>query len=421
MKLTPKFSTLQLLSVDGYRPWLSYSVSEAYAGAVASFAVILIAYDLSGSATAAGALETLRMSISYGLALAGGLVVDSYDRRQLMLIRAALSMGIWAAIVILALFSALSFFIFSVLACASTVIGGLLGAASESALRSLVSGENYVHARGINEARDASSRIIGSPIAGFLHSFSQVSPFIFSSLGYLIALVTALRLPHLPPKPSTDESDKRSKEGIVLQAVAGFRWLSKSRQMIALTVLAIVISVGVSLLMTTVTLLLLSRGVNTSLIGIVITFEAVGVILGSAFVGRLTKTVATGRLILITNIASILCLAPIVFHQGLILISACFFFWGLTIPASNASLGGYLFQMVPTDIQGRVVTAHTVLIGVPVAVTAVLAGKLVDVGGGVVGIGLGVLTTCVALIILLIERSIIAIPLPSQWPQSPPK
>ncbi len=56
---------------------------------------MLFAYDLSGSATAAGGLGTLSSAISYGLAMFGGVLVDSYDRRRLMAIRVSLSLLIW--------------------------------------------------------------------------------------------------------------------------------------------------------------------------------------------------------------------------------------------------------------------------------------------------------------------------------------
>ncbi len=84
---------------------------------------------------------------------------------------------------VLAITGVLSFLIFSVLVCSATVVSGLLGLSGESALCSLVSGENYV-------------------------------------------------------------------------TVAGFRWILKSRQMTALTALAVVVNVGIFLLMSSVTLML---------------------------------------------------------------------------------------------------------------------------------------------------------------------
>ncbi|WP_216388090.1 hypothetical protein [Arcanobacterium phocae] len=201
---------------------------EAYTGAITSFAVTLFAYELSGSVTAAGGLGTLSSAISYGLAMFGGVFVDSYDRRRLMAIRVSLSLLIWGTMSVLAITGVLSFLIFSVLVCSATVVSGLLGLSGESALCSLVSGENYVTA-------------------------------------------------------------------------AGFRWILKSRQMTALTALAVVVNVGIFLLMSSVTLMLLANGTDTTVIGFVVTAQAAGVVLGSPIAAHLTKTIPAGRLLLVTS------------------------------------------------------------------------------------------------------------------------
>lgn len=147
--------------MDAYPAWLVSAFSEQYAGAISTFAVTLLAFELTDSATAAGTLGASRMVIAYGLAIFGGPVVDAYDRRRLMIIRALLSAGIWTAVAILALSGALTYSILFVLVRLSTVVAGFLGNASESALRSIVTKQNYVRARSINEAKDASSEVLG--------------------------------------------------------------------------------------------------------------------------------------------------------------------------------------------------------------------------------------------------------------------
>lgn len=415
-----RLASCALWASPGYRPWLTYTVMEAYAGAITSFAITLIAYDLSGSATAAGALGTVRLVIAYGLMLFGGIVVDSYDRRPLMFIRAAASLLLWGSVAVLALTGALTFTIFAALACASMAVSGLVGAAGESALRSLVSGQTYVEARSVNEARDASSQIIGSPVAGFLYAILPALPFIVSAVGQLVAVVTTWFLPPLPPKTTTETDSQTPKEPFILRVMAGYRWLAKSRQMLALTAFGLVINVGMALLMTGVTLLLLSCGVDSAIIGLVVMGEAVGVVIGSIFAPRLTKKIPTGRLLLLTNVAAIVFLTPLVISQNLVLITVCYFLWGLTIPAANASLGGYMFQLVPIDIQGRVISANALLVGIPLAFSSLAAGSLVDAGWGVWTIGGGLVSAVLALAILLLERSLLDIPVPEDWPSEVP-
>ncbi|WP_216395234.1 hypothetical protein [Arcanobacterium phocae] len=80
-------------------------------------------------------------------------------------------------------------------------------------------------------------------------------------------------------------------------------------------------------------------------------------------------------------------LLPIVFSQNLVLIGVCYFLWGLCVP---------------------------------VALTSVIAGSKVDAGWGVWAIASGVVCAMLGLSILFIERSLLAIPRPADWPSEVP-
>lgn len=303
------------------------------------------------------------------------------------------------------------------------MVGGILGSAGESALRSLVNKEYYVKARSINEGRDASAQIIGSPIAGFLYGVTQALPFVVSAIGNLIDLITTLFLPKLPPTSEAATQDSRlvKKVPFFSRAMAGFTWIARSRQMIGLTLIAAFSNFGSFLVVISVTLYLLSLGISTTVIGLLSTAEAVGALIGSALTTRISDKLPTGRLTLWANLISFAALAPIIFTQHPIAIGICYFIWGLPVAANSAAMGGYKFQMVSTDMQGRVTAADTLLVGLPVALTSIIGGILVDAGLAIVSIAIGVAFAFLALTTLGWERSILHIPRPSDWPDELPR
>ncbi len=409
----------RLFQVRGYPSWLVSAFSERYAGAISTFAITLLAFDLTNSATAAGTLGATRMLIAYGLAIFGGVVVDAYDRRRLMIIRASLSAAIWTTVAFLAVTDVLTFPWFFVLVCLSTVVAGFLGSASESALRSLVTKQDYVRARSINEARDASAQVLGSPISGALYGVQQAFPFIVSSVGQVIALLSAFHLPPLAPTSRTDTTDSTlfKRVPFLTNALAGFRFIRRTPAMVPLTLNSVFSNLGSFLLMTTVTLLLLSRSVSAETIGLIATTEAVGILLGSTLASKISTQFSTGSLAFVANIWSFIALLPVLIWQSPVLIGACYFLWAFIQPANNAALGGYRFSVVSVSMQGRVSAADTLLVGLPVALSSFVAGQLVDHGlallSFVVSMGLLILA-----ILVVLYPSVRKIPQPHLWPVS---
>lgn len=406
----------KLFHVKGYPSWFISAFSERYAGAISTFAVTLIAYDLTGSATAAGTLGSSRMLIAYGLAIFGGIVVDSYDRRRLMILRASLSVGIWTAVAILALTGGLTYSLLFLLVCLSTVLAGFLGTATESALRSIVTKQNYVRARSLNEARDASAEILGSPISGALYGVQAAFPFAVSAIGQLVALLSALRLPPLPPSLKRDGSEARlfKKVPFVANAMAGFRWIRQTPAMISLTLSSVASNFGSFLLTTTVTLLLLSRDVGTEVIAVLATAEAVGILLGSALATKISDRVPTGSLAVVAAVWSFAALLPILFWQSPAVIGVCYFVWALVQPANNAGLGGYRFSLVPTSMQGRVTAADTLMVGIPVALSSLIAGFFVDHGLAQLAFVIALICLLAAIVVVLYP-AVRTIPRPDHW------
>ena len=417
-----------------YRTWLLATTGDRYGGAVQALALTLLAYTLTGSSTESGLVGTVRMILSYSMAAVGGVIIDRHDRRKLMLMRAVLNGAVWGVFALLVAFGKMTYPVLLAFAGAGTILGGLIGGAGEAALRSLVSREAFVRASAINRARDASADVLGGPLAGALYAVGHALPWLFSLAGYLVLGIAAAFLPPLPPRQSDDSetvdeagaSEPSDRPGawsraraFGQEAAAGFRWLLGSRQMVALLVVGVLVNISTLLVLTAFELGLLAQGTSAARVGLISTAEAVGVMLGSLMVSRLVESVPTGRLIVFVHAGCALAMSLALFNQRYeVLLASCFLF-SLLLPAEGASVDGYVFGLVPTDMQGRVEAAMTLLVGLPISLTGVVAGALVGAEGMKVAVLIGVIFCLLAFLVCAVERTVRTIPKPADWPEQP--
>ncbi len=415
-----------------YRTWLVATTADRYGAAVQALGLTLLTYALTGSTTLAGTLGTVKMVIAYGLALFGGLVTDRADRRTLMVLRAVLNGTVWAAFAVLVAIDHMTLPLLVAFTVVGTTLGALIGGAGEAALRFLVTVEQYPRASAVNQGRDASADILGGPLSGALFAVDHALPWAAGSLGYLILGLAARRLPPLRPTARTEngagaDGGSGQAEGpgirwrglrvlpVLKEATAGFRWILARRRMTALVVISLINNVGTFLVFTTVELGLLAGGASSAQVGLLPTAEAIGILIGSPIAGRLTDRVPTGRLIVLSQAWIVAAYAiALINHSFTVVFGACFL-ETLILPTNSAATSGFIFAMVPPALQGRVDSAQTLLVGVPVAFTSVTAGALVAGPGIAVGIAVGVGLCALSFAVALFSRTVHGIPVPSQW------
>lgn len=405
-----------------YALWLTSTTAQRYGAAVQALTVSLIVYALTGSTQLAGLLATVRGALAFALPFIGGVIVDHYDRRQLMLWRARANIVVWGLALLLFLLGYLSGGTFAVFVLLDGLIEGLLGGASEAALRSLVDGEDYARARAVNEARDASAQLLGSPIAGFLFSLWTFGAIAFGLVMDVIAGLAAFLLPAMPTRETTLNEDGTSEaaqsghaSSLVAEAFAGMAWMRRRPVMAALTILCSVASFGGFLYMSIAQLYLIAERTSAFQVGLVATAEGVGVLVGSPLASWLVTRVRTGLLAVGALTWSALCLLPVAFSPTVPIILVCSFLYALLVPALNAALGGFTFQHVPQDLQGRVGAAFNVAIGLPVAFAPAAAGLLVGEGLAAIGVILSAVILTIGAGMALLVPSVRSLPDAAQW------
>lgn len=114
------------------------------------------------------------------------------------------------------------------------------------------------------------------------------------------------------------------------------------------------------------------------------------------------------------------CLIVPVASQGVPAYIVSDFMYSLIIPLSGAAVGAYAIRMVPDEMQGRFIAANTFLVGVPVAFTSVLAGLILSSFGSIIVFAVSLVIAIILIAVITLERSLLAVGRPEEWPEAPP-
>lgn len=165
-----------------YISWMAADTAASIGGTLRGFAIPLIAFSVSQSLVMSGWLSTPSMVLEQVCGLFGGTIVDRHPRKPLIIGNAAAQMLLWSLASSLMLHRSLTIYLLAVLVCLSSFLTGFLGEATNAALRSIVSMRDYPKARSINESRDATINMTGSPIGGILYGIRPWLPFVCSAV-----------------------------------------------------------------------------------------------------------------------------------------------------------------------------------------------------------------------------------------------
>lgn len=176
---------------------------------------------------------------------------------------------------------------------------------------------------------------------------------------------------------------------------------------------------GVSGIMLGFQLALIERGHTPVEIGWFSAAVAVAMLLGSLLAGWLVQRVGTGHLATAALGWSAACSAPTLWFDSypalLTLVSLSF----LLIPAVNASLLGYLFALIPVELQGRAQSLLTLTGGAMAALAPVTAGAALAGYGFRVMTAIFLAAIVVATALAAGSRRVRSIPKPEEWQNSP--
>ena len=426
----------------GYIPWFTADTASAVGAALRALAISLLGYAVSGSTIAAGWLGTSSMIAQQVASVFGGTFVDRHDRKRLIVANAVVGVLAWGAIAVLLLCGALSFPVLLLIAVLASGINGFLGSATDAMLRSIIDIRYYPKARSLNEGRDATIAMAGSPIGGFLYSIAPWLPFLASACMYAVAGVAATRVfvdhgllrkgeveqvkhdfvaatgirEHGSDGGRIGETDGDAvKGGFFRDFLEGWSWSLHRKTLVIVLIVAALVNFGVNGIQYAIQLHLVSCGTNATLIGFISGGISLTMLVGSLLAGKLSDKVSVGPTVCLAYLFICLCALPMALTDNYWVMLVANSFVGLPFPLINAMLLGFIFAKSPTSMQGRITVTLTVPAQVLSMFCSAVAGTLLPVFGfhGAVLVFLAVLVASAVLVIC--SRSIRSIPKAAQW------
>lgn len=384
------------------------------ASVVQAFVLPLIVIVMTGDAALAGTVAAVGMGARVATMLAGGVLADRHDLRRMMIVSGATG-AVLVGLMALAYATDLGVFALGVLNVLAGVRSGLLGVASDAALKQVVPPAQLPVASSANEARDAAIVLGGGPAGGSLLALGPVVALLATAGGFVVAALGALGLrgDFRPDRTGTGKKSARK------EAWEGVRWLWEQQVMRRILVVSLLLNLGLTTATTALIYDFGVRGVDPALIGLVSGVIGAGMLVGALgatwVVSRFpTGLVATAGMTLAGLSAVVLPFVP-GFWGVLVVLGVGF----LGAPAVNAGMRSYFMHLIPRRLLGRALSGASLLTSGAVPLAPVLAGFGLGAAGlrpTLVAAGLVCLT---AVVLLVTDRELRTLPRPEEWAQGP--
>lgn len=401
-----------------YLTWLASDTATGLAGALATFAIPLIAIAITDSPVQAGIIGAASMLVRLVATLFGGVMADRHDRLLLMVLGALGGLVVAAAFALLDLSGGLTFVALFAISVLLSLRAGLFDVAGESAIKQVVPAQAMGRAQAANQARDAAVNLAGGPAGGALLAGGAWLVALGAAGAHVAALVTAVILRRrsgaMAPTPEKEPA-RSAGTPLLAEAGQGIRWLMLRPDLRGVLLVGTIINLGFNLGVTTLIYWLRLEGYSPQAIGW-LTAILSGAMLAAAAASPLLVTRVRAGLLALFGL--LLCTAGIIMvglAQSFAAIATILALSVLLVPALNAALMGYMVTATPSQLLGRVNSAGRVLGMGAMPLAPLLAGFGLAWFGRPGTLLLAGAICSVAVVLVLLTPSIRALPAEPTW------
>jgi MFS family permease len=383
--------------------------AQAIGAGIGTFAVPLLAFELTGSVAQAGLISGIGQVGALVATLPAGVVADRVDRRRLLVLAATTGTALWATALVAGLAGALSGWHLAAVLFGSSMVSAFVNPASGGALRAVVPPAQMANAMAVNQGRMAAVGLFAGPIGGLLYGMAHVLPFVASVVGHAIEAVAVSLVREPLNRERTELSHPLAdlREGLrFVGAVPLFRAVLVLITLLNLTAIALVVVVNLELVRT---------GTDPRLIGLVDACAGISMLAGAVVAGPMVQRTRVGRFGLLTIGLLVVALAVMALVPTYWVFVSMLALGVFLYPALNAGFTGYLTVIVPDRMMGRA-TSLLGLTGLIAAPAAPVLGSALLEGLGI-GAGLWVMVGAMACVLLALgcTRPLMRIGRPDTW------
>jgi MFS family permease len=383
--------------------------AQAIGAGIGTFAVPLLAFELTGSVAQAGLISGIGQVGALVATLPAGVVADRVDRRRLLVLAATTGTALWATALVAGLAGALSGWHLAAVLFGSSMVSAFVNPASGGALRAVVPPAQMANAMAVNQGRMAAVGLFAGPIGGLLYGMAHVLPFVASVVGHAIEAVAVSLVREPLNRERTELSHPLAdlREGLrFVGAVPLFRAVLVLITLLNLTAIALVVVVNLELVRT---------GTDPRLIGLVDACVGISMLAGAVVAGPMVQRTRVGRFGLLTIGLLVVALAVMALVPTYWVFVSMLALGVFLYPALNAGFTGYLTVIVPDRMMGRA-TSLLGLTGLIAAPAAPVLGSALLEGLGI-GASLWVMVGAMACVLLALgcTRPLMRIGRPDTW------
>jgi MFS family permease len=330
--------------------WAGQTLS-AMGDAFALVALPLLVLESTGSVAQMGLVSALGVVAQVGTSLFAGPLVDSFDRRRLMIACDVGRAVIYTLVPVYWLLHGPALWLLAVTAFLGGALGNLFLVAYVAALPSLVSADRLNQANSRLQGATALAYVLGPILAGVVATRSGASwALAIDALSFLVSVASLLLIRFSSPAV-------RSAHGLEAVRWAGLRFIWASPTLRAMLILMVLLgltgSLGLGAGVTDLVVYHLKHdlGLGSRDVGLCLGIAAVGAVAGAAFAPRLRRRWGFGACFLGGTMVQALGLATIGLFPRSSAIAFGSFLWA----------GGMLVRAVPATALRQEVVPHALI------------------------------------------------------------
>jgi MFS family permease len=364
-----------------------------------------LVFDMTGSAFWVGVAAAASTVPTLLLSLFGGMLVDRYPRKKVLLWTQVLLMllsFIFGAVVLFGLATipvilVLAFLIGSVSAVATPAI--------QAFISEIVDRRHLPVAVALNSSIFNASRVIGPVLAGFMITWIGTGGAYVANGASFIAVIAALlaiKIPQTKPRTlSTEHPIQSIRDGLA------YAWTHPIIRAIVLFVAAVSIF-GWSFMAMLPVVAKRVFGIGADGMGYLYSAFGLGSLFGTVVVSMSSGRVHSGRLVIGGVLTFALGLLAFTFATWLPLALACLFISGLGMLTAFSTMTGTVQRLVDDRFRGRVMSIYLMVLLGLMPFGNLLMGSLSEHFGTPVALRTGAMVTIAAAILLFMSRKEIA-------------
>jgi MFS family permease len=370
--MSPRLTLLRALRHRNYRIFMAGQLISLIGTWMQTVAESWLVYRLTGSALLLGLAGFANRIPIFLLSPIGGAVADRYSRHRIVIATQVASMILAAALAFLTLTHLVRIWHLMAIAALLGVVNAFDIPGRQSFVVELVAREDLQNAIALNSSMFNGARVVGPAIAGVLVAAVGEGWCFFANAVSYIAVIIGLLLMRVPRTPAAARP-----ASAVAHVMEGFRFVSRSRPILALLLLLGLIS----LMGTPYSVLMPIIADQTFHSGA----RGLGILMGASGVGALLGALSLASRVGLQGYGRTIAFAAIGFGLSLIAFSTVRSLWlgvafllpvGFAMMTQMAASNTLIQSMVPNELRGRVMAVYSMMFMGMAPIGALLAGLL---------------------------------------------